>query len=299
MIYGIRRTRSFSLAVVMPVSTLQNHLDGYVLIVTSGGLNQQRTGASGDSYRHDLWNSANSQLFAGCSNAGINFAKSSGWVCVNCNQWRLKSTKNGGKLSFFLNQLWYWLVEIVTGMIYGIQRTRSFSLAVVMPVSTLQNHLDRYVLIVTSGGLNQQRTGIIDVVVAAYILNAILVVPELDLLLFRSWISCCSGVGSCIFLERQRVCLYTYFPLLLLATTHQQLNHDAANEEAYNPEKLASEVITSSKSGTRVGFIGLGAMGFGMATHLVKSNFSVFGYDDGGVKGKASGQPNYGGGAFY
>ncbi|XP_052722736.1 uncharacterized protein LOC108345567 isoform X2 [Vigna angularis] len=54
---------------------------------------------------------------------------------------------------------------------------------------------------------------------------------------------------------------------------------DAANADAYNPEQLASKFTTDSKSVRRIGFIGLGAMGFGMATHLLSSEFCVVGYD--------------------
>ncbi|CAI9299752.1 unnamed protein product [Lactuca saligna] len=94
------------------------------------------------------------------------------------------------------------------------------------------------------------------------------------------------------------------FPLPLLAAAHQQFlagcRHgdangldglkvwervlgvqikDAADAETYNPEQLAKEIGTKSQRPNKIGFIGLGAMGFGMATHLVKSNFCVQGYD--------------------
>ncbi|KAL4036028.1 hypothetical protein IC575_004750 [Cucumis melo] len=95
------------------------------------------------------------------------------------------------------------------------------------------------------------------------------------------------------------------FPLPLLAVTRQQLmlgsSHgygdedvlleqawksaygvsisDAANTEVYNPEQLADEITSKSSSVKRVGFIGLGAMGFGMATQLIQSDFCVIGYD--------------------
>ncbi|KAK3006665.1 hypothetical protein RJ639_017837, partial [Escallonia herrerae] len=95
------------------------------------------------------------------------------------------------------------------------------------------------------------------------------------------------------------------FPLPLLSVAHQQLIAgssygrggddatmikvwekvlgvnitEAANLEPYNPELLAKKITAKSNSVSQIGFIGLGAMGFGMATHLLRSNFCVHGYD--------------------
>jgi len=54
---------------------------------------------------------------------------------------------------------------------------------------------------------------------------------------------------------------------------------DAASAELYEPEQLARQIVAKSVVVKRIGFIGLGAMGFGLATHLLKSNFCVVGYD--------------------
>nr|XP_016494021.1 PREDICTED: uncharacterized protein LOC107813285 isoform X2 [Nicotiana tabacum] len=54
---------------------------------------------------------------------------------------------------------------------------------------------------------------------------------------------------------------------------------DAVISKSYNPEELASQITSQSDTVKRIGFIGLGAMGFGMATQLLKSNFCVLGFD--------------------
>ena len=54
---------------------------------------------------------------------------------------------------------------------------------------------------------------------------------------------------------------------------------DAASQQIYDASKLADQLVMESKSAKRIGFIGLGAMGFGMASHLLRSGFYVVAYD--------------------
>ncbi|KAK4401328.1 O-fucosyltransferase 6 [Sesamum angolense] len=78
-------------------------------------------------------------------------------------------TMKGGSLG---RDLW---TSNLSNFYYGCSNASHYFLAAEM--HTVPN---RYLIIATSGGLNQQRTGIVDAVVAAYILNATLVVPKLD-----------------------------------------------------------------------------------------------------------------------
>lgn len=95
------------------------------------------------------------------------------------------------------------------------------------------------------------------------------------------------------------------FPLPLLAMAYQQLLYgscrceddtsarplkvwentfgvdirEAASQNSYDPGNLAYQFTKTSRVVKKIGFIGLGAMGFGMATHLLGSGFSVAAYD--------------------
>ncbi|KAK9266173.1 hypothetical protein L1049_027237 [Liquidambar formosana] len=80
------------------------------------------------------------------------------------------------------------------------------------------------------------------------------------------------------------------FPVPLLAVSYQQLisglgkgtwseyYRRSERWETYSPEQLVNEITAKSDTVNKIGFIGLGAMGFGMATHLLRSNFSVLVY---------------------
>lgn len=54
---------------------------------------------------------------------------------------------------------------------------------------------------------------------------------------------------------------------------------EAARKKSYDPGNLAHQLSQASSVVKKIGFIGLGAMGFGMAAHLLKSGFTVVAYD--------------------
>ncbi|KAK8962641.1 hypothetical protein KSP40_PGU016699 [Platanthera guangdongensis] len=128
------------------------------------------------------------------------------------------------------------------------------------------------------------------------------VIPKLltgDLILTNYLRACLKNTGFVMDLAKSIL-----FPLPLLATAFQNLIdgsfggrdknsapsenweqkfgvnvREAATKQCCNPVELASDVVTMSKVVHKLGFIGLGAMGFGMASHLLKSGFIVHAYD--------------------
>ncbi|KAJ0076761.1 hypothetical protein Patl1_35925 [Pistacia atlantica] len=90
--------------------------------------------------------------------------------------------------SFLFNGFAFWCLQLNGGSLVGDlwkSREGKFYYGCSTPSEKFQpaevkTQPNRYLLIVNSGGLNQQRTGITDAVVAAYILNTTLVIPKLD-----------------------------------------------------------------------------------------------------------------------
>ncbi|CAD6260066.1 unnamed protein product [Miscanthus lutarioriparius] len=88
------------------------------------------------------------------------------WARIR-SRWRSKQHRNYEPIDIWESKY--------SSMYYGCSgRSADFRSAVP------ENRSTGYLLIATSGGLNQQRIGITDAVVVAWILNATLVVPELD-----------------------------------------------------------------------------------------------------------------------
>ncbi|XP_078446019.1 O-fucosyltransferase 6-like [Wolffia australiana] len=81
----------------------------------------------------------------------------------------LRVPDNGGSVG---NELWG---SKISKYFYGCSNASTK-----FPTAEDVTHSNRFLMIATSGGLNQQRTGITDAVVAARILNATLVIPKLD-----------------------------------------------------------------------------------------------------------------------